>query len=76
MSILRVFRANRLAIILGSSLLCLVGLVAGCDSGDSGNSPAAKEDIKVKQQDEAAARKKAFGNTAVPAKGSTSKPKS
>jgi hypothetical protein len=76
MNILRVLRANGLAVILGSGLLCLLGFVAGCDSGDSTSSPAAKADIKAKEQDEAAARQKAFGKSTVPTKTNSAKPKS
>lgn len=75
MSIMRKLRANRLAVVLGAGLLCSLGLTVGCDSGDV-TSAAAKEDIKAKQQDEAAARKKAFGKSSVPTKASSTAKKS
>jgi len=75
MSILRVLHANRLAVLVGSGLLCLLGFVAGCDSGDS-TSPAGKADIKAKQEDEAKARQQAYGKGGVPTKTNSAKPKS
>jgi hypothetical protein len=78
MSILRRLHANRLSVIFGSGLLCLLslGLVAGCDSGGNGPAPAAKEDIKAKENAEKEARQKAFGKTGIPGKTQTAKPKS
>ncbi|MGC8644439.1 MAG: hypothetical protein ACP5XB_31635 [Isosphaeraceae bacterium] len=80
MSILRRLHARRLAVILGSSLLCLLGLVAGCDSGgDSGTAPVNKTEIQAKQDAEKEARLKAFGKTGAPGKAQAapaSKPKS
>lgn len=72
MSILRRLHAGRLAVIFGSALLCLLGVVAGCDSGDT-QSSTKPADIKTKQQDESAARKAAFGNKGVPGKGAPAK---
>ena len=76
MSILRRLHANRLAVILGSGLLCLLGMVAGCDSGDSGTAPANKTDIKAKEDTEREARQKAFGKVGVAGKTQSAKPKS
>ena len=75
MSILRILHANRLAVVVGSSLLCLLGFVAGCDSGNSGGT-GTPADVKAKQQDEIAARKKAYGKTGVPTKANSAKPSS
>jgi len=80
MRTLQVFHSIRLAVLLGSGLLCLLGSVAGCDSSDSPPSAAAAADVKAKQEAEEKARDKAFGKAGiaptVPAKRGTSRPKS
>ena len=73
MSILQRLHAERLAVILGSSLLCLLGLVAGCDSGDSGTAPVNKTEIQARQDAEKEARLKAFGKTGTPGKAQAAK---
>ena len=75
MSILRVLHSNRLAVILGSGLLSLLGFVSGCDSGES-TSATAKADVKARDEAEAKARHEAYGKTGVATKANSAKPKS
>jgi len=65
MRILKVLHANRLAVLLGSGLLCLLGVVAGCDSGSSGPG-APTTDSKAREEAEAKARQAAFGKGGTP----------
>ncbi len=65
MRILQVLHANRLAVLLGSGLLCLLGFVAGCDSGSSGPT-ATPTDSKAREEAEAKARQAAFGKGGTP----------
>jgi hypothetical protein len=77
MRTLRILHANRLAVVLGSGLLCLLGFVAGCDSGDSTSGPGAPTaESKAKEEAEAKARKEAFGRKGIPSQSSAAKPKS
>ena len=66
MRTLQVLHANRLAVLLGSVLLCLVGFVAGCD--DTSTTPAKLDPTANKSREEAesAARKAAYGTTGAP----------
>ncbi len=77
MSILRVLRANRLAVLLGSGLICTLGFMTGCDNDSATTSPAAQKENQAKQEEQANARKQAYGKTgnpsSIPAKGALHK---
>jgi len=75
MRILRVLHTNRLAVLLGSALLCLAGFVAGCDSG-SGTVSSDPQAVKAKEQAEGDARRAAYGKTGNVEKAGKAKPKS
>jgi len=75
MRILKVLHTNRLAVLLGSALLCLAGFVAGCDSG-SGTVSSDPEAIKAKEQAEGDARRAAYGKTGNIQKAGKAQPKS
>jgi len=62
MCILKYLHANRMAVVLGSGLLCLLGFMAGCEGGPAG-STAAETQNKAKQEEEAKARQAAYGKT-------------
>lgn len=67
MRMLQVLRRYRLTVLLGSALLCLLGLVSGCDDGTT----AAKLDPvanKAREEAESSARKSAYGNAGYQAK--------
>lgn len=66
---LQVLHVNRLAVILGSALLCVLGFVSGCDDGGTGTAKLDPVANKSKEEAEANARKAAFGNAGYQAKG-------
>jgi hypothetical protein len=78
MRIFRFLHAKRLTVILGSSLICVLGFVAGCETDPT--SPAAVAENKAKQEDELKARQAAYGKTgnpsSVPQRGGQHRPKS
>lgn len=74
MRTLQVLHANRLAVLLGSGLLCLLGILAGCDSG-SGTAMLDPEANKAREEAEAKARQAAFGKAGIPAKTAKGTPK-
>jgi len=75
MHTLNVLHANRLPVLLGSALLCLLGFVAGCDSGST--APQLNPEVnKAKEQAEGDARRAAYGKTGNVEKAGKAKPKS
>ena len=77
MRTLNVLHTNRLVVLLGSALLCLLGFVAGCDSGPTGT--AAPTEGKAKEEAELKARQQAYGKSGIApntAKAAHAKPKS
>ena len=75
MQFLRVLHANRLTVLIGSCLICFLGIVAGCDSGSS-TATLDPEVNKAKEQAEGDARRAAYGKTGNIEKAGKAKPKS
>jgi hypothetical protein len=75
MRTLKVLHENRLVVLLGSALLCLLGSVAGCDDGSS-TAQMNPEVNKAKEQAEGDARRAAYGKTGNIEKVGKAKPKS
>ena len=69
MRTLQVLYTRRLAVLLGSALLCCVGFVAGCDDGGTTTAKLDPAANKSKEEAETNARKAAFGNAGYQAKG-------
>jgi len=76
MRTLKVLHTNRLAVLLGSALLCLLGIVAGCGGEGSTTAQLNPEVNKAKEQAEADARRAAYGKTGNVEKAGKAKPKS
>ena len=65
---MRTLYANRLALLLGSALLCLVGFVSGCDEGSSTPAKLDPTANKAREDAEHNARTAAYGNAGYQAK--------